>query len=239
MVPAAHASFRGREKSNLEIYMTTKTVKRIAVGLLLAASSSAFAGIPVTVIASVPDTLNQVQTMTQWANQYKQMVDQLKGMERQYKALSGSRNLGQILNNPALRNYLPDEWAGVYSQVASGSLVGLSNSAKALATAEGFSTTATGARKRQQDVLVTNKAMTMAAYDASLKRVQNINALMVQADAQEDAKGAADLANRMAAENAMIQNEQIRLNLLVQLQAAEAQLAAEQRSREFDTAFAK
>jgi type IV secretion system protein VirB5 len=239
LAPAAHASFRGREKSNLEIYMTIKTVKRIGAVLLLAVSSSAFAGIPVTVVGDVPSTANQVQTMAQWAKQYKQMVDQIKGMERQYKAISGARNLGQILNNPALRNYLPNEWAGVYNQVASGSLVGLSNAAKSLAKTEGFSTTATGARKRQQDVLVTNKAMTMAAYDATLKRVQNINALMAQADAQEDAKGAADLANRMAAENAMIQNEQIRLNLLVQLQAAETQLAAEQRSREFDMAFAK
>jgi len=226
-------------KINLESYMTTNTAKRIGAALLLTVSSSAFAGIPVSVLLDAPAIINQVQTMTQWAKQYTQMVDQIKGLEKQYKAISGARNLGQILNNPALRNYLPDEWAGVYSQVKSGSLVGLSNSAKAILKAEGFIDGATGGRKRQQDVMVANKAMTMAAYDATLKRVENINALMIQADAQEDAKGAADLANRMAAENAMIQNEQVRLNLLMQLQLAEAQLANEQRSREFDTAFAK
>jgi type IV secretion system protein VirB5 len=62
---------------------------------------------------------------------------------------------------------------------------------------------------------------------------------MAKADTTMDTKAAADLQNRMAAENAMIQNEQIRLNLLTQLQVAESQLANEQRAREFDTKFAK
>jgi type IV secretion system protein VirB5 len=81
--------------------------------------------------------------------------------------------------------------------------------------------------------------MTMQAYDATLARVNNINALMAKADTTMDTKAAADLQNRMASENAMIQNEQIRLNLLAQLQVAETQLANEQRAREFDTKFAK
>ena len=96
-----------------------------------------------------------------------------------------------------------------------------------------------GGRKRQLDVMAANKAMTMQAYDATLARVNNINALMAKADTTMDTKAAADLQNRMASENAMIQNEQIRLNLLAQLQVAETQLANEQRAREFDTKFAK
>ena len=87
--------------------------------------------------------------------------------------------------------------------------------------------------------MAANKAMTMQAYDATLARVNNINALMAKADTTMDTKAAADLQNRMASENAMIQNEQIRLNLLAQLQVAETQLANEQRAREFDTKFAK
>ena len=210
----------------------------IVTTVAIAVSPVAHAQWSVAVVADGPARLNQIQTMAQWAKQYANMIQQIEHLRNQYNAITGIRNLGQILNDPNLRNYLPDEWAGVYSQVANGSLVGLSGSARAIAMAEGFGS-ATGARKRQQDVMAANKAMTMAAYDASLKRVQNINALMVEANAQNDMKGAADLSNRMAAENAMIQNEQTRLNLLAQLQAAEEKLAADQRAREFDTAFAR
>lgn len=215
-----------------------KNFRLLAIAAAIAASPAAHAQWTVNVNSDIPATINQIQTMAQWAKQYENMIQQINHLKSQYNAITGVRNLGQILNDPSLRSYLPDEWAGIYSKVTSGSLVGLSSSAKAIALAEGFGT-ATGARKRQQDVLASNKAMTMAAYDASLKRLQNINSLMEQANAQSDMKGAADLANRMAAENAMIQNEQTRLNLLAQLQVAEEKLAADQRAREFDTAFAK
>jgi len=218
-----------------------KIIKWVRVGLVaaVAASTPAFAAMPVAVVVDTPGALNQARTMTQWANQYRQMVDQIQGLQRQYNALSGLRNLGQIFNNPALRNYLPPEWTGVYDQVRSGNLNGISSRANAIYSSEGFDSAAVGGRKRQQDVMVANKAMTMEAYKATEARVQNINALMQQANLQQDAKGAADLANRMAAENAMIQNEQVRLNLLMQLQTAEKQLADQQRQREFDVAFAR
>lgn len=219
--------------------MKISTWARAGVAAIFAASTPAFAGIPVSVMVDAPAIINQGQTMVQWSNQYRQMVDQIQGLQRQYNAISGLRNLGQILNNPALRNYLPPEWAGVYDQVRSGNLNGISSRANSIYSSEGFDTAAVGGRKRQQDVMVANKAMTMEAYKATEARVQNINALMQQANMQQDAKGAADLANRMAAENAMIQNEQVRLNLLMQLQTAEKQLADQQRQREFDVAFAR
>lgn len=193
----------------------------------------------VAVVADGPGTLNQAQTMVQWGKQYQQMIQQITHLKSQVDAVTGTRNLGQILNNPALRGYLPDEWASVYDQVRNGRLQGLSAKASSIFSAEGFDGTATGGRKRQLDVMAANKAMTMQAYEATLARVNNINHLMVQADAAKDMKAAADLQNRMAAENAMIQNEQIRLNLALELQRVETQLAMEQRTREFDSVFTR
>ena len=214
-------------------------VARAGMMAMLVAAVPAYAGIPVSVLLDVPAVANQVQTMAQWARQYQQMISQLQQLQHQYDAMTGQRNLGQIFNNPALRNYLPNDWAGIYDQVRNGGLPSITSRAAAIFSGEQFDGTATGGRKRQQDVLVANKAMTMEAYKQTELRLQNINDLMVQANAQQDTKGAADLANRMAAENAMIQNEQVRLNLLMQLQAAEKQLADQQRAREFDTAFAQ
>lgn len=217
----------------------TPTAKNLIAVSMLCLSSAAFAQIPVTITSSIPDTTNQIQTMAQWANQYTQMVGQINQMKQQYDSITGNRGLGQIMNNPALRGYLPDQWAGIYDKVRGGTLPGISSAASSIFSTEGFDATAVGGRKRQLNVMAANKAMTMQAYDATLARVNNINALMAKADTTMDTKAAADLQNRMASENAMIQNEQIRLNLLAQLQVAESQLANEQRAREFDTKFAK
>lgn len=200
---------------------------------------AARAQLTVNVNSDVPAMINQAQTMAQWSNQYQQMVQQITHMKNQYEALSGNRGLGRILNNPALRTYLPDQWTSIYDQVRRGQLQGVSSRASSVYAAEGFDPNATGGRKRKLEVLAANKAITMQAYDASLNRVNNINALMQQADATGDMKAAADLQNRMAAENALIQNEQIRLNLAMHLQQAELKLAEEQREREFATKFAR
>lgn len=215
------------------------TAKTLIAATILTLSSAAIAQIPVTITTSIPDTFNQIQTMAQWAKQYTQMVGQINQMKQQYDALTGNRGLGQIMNNPALHAYLPDQWAGIYDKVRGGTLPGISSAANTIFTNESFDNTAVGGRKRQLDVMAANKAMTMQAYDATLARVNNINALMAKADTTMDTKAAADLQNRMASENAMIQNEQIRLNLLAQLQVAETQLANEQRAREFDMKYVK
>lgn len=218
-----------------------KQLKALALAAVIGTAISPVANAQwtVNVNSDVPAMVNQAQTMAQWAKQYEQMVQQITHLKNQYDSMTGSRGLGQILNNPALRTYLPDQWASIYDQVRHGQLQGVSSRATSIYSAEGFDPNATGGRKRQLDVLAANKAITMQAYDASLARVQNINALMQQADATGDVKAAADLQNRMAAENALIQNEQVRLNLAMQLQQAEMQLAAEQRSREFADKFAR
>jgi type IV secretion system protein VirB5 len=192
-----------------------KQLKALALAAAMgaAASPAAYAQWTVNVNSDIPATINQVQTMAQWAKQYQQMIQQITHMKNQYDAITGTRGLGQILNNPALRNYLPDQWANIYNQVRNGQLQGLSTKATSIYSAEGFDPHATGGRKRQLEILAANKAMAMQAYDATLQRVQNINALMQQADATNDMKAAADLQNRMVAENASIQNEQVRLNL--------------------------
>jgi type IV secretion system protein VirB5 len=216
-----------------------RTLKVIVAASMLSLASASFAQIPVTITTSIPDVINQIQIMAQWKNQYDQMIGQVNQMKQQYNSMTGSRNLGQIMNNPALRTYLPDQWTGIYDKVKGGNLAGISGVANSIYNAEGFDPAATGGRKRQNEIMAANKAMTMRAYDQTLARLNNINALMAQADATQDVKAAADLQNRVAAENAMIQNEQIRLNLAAQLQIAEAKLADAQRAREFDNKFAQ
>jgi type IV secretion system protein VirB5 len=180
-------------------------------------------GIPVIDVASIAHALTMVE-------QLKRQVTQ---MESQYAAISGARNLGQILNNPSLRTYLPDEWVGVYDKVKQGQLSGISSAARDIARQEGYDPNATGGQLRYQNTIAANKAMNQQAYAQTLQRLNNIQALMQQANTTPDAKASADLQNRIAAENAMIQNEQTRLNLMAQLQQAELQMSENQRRAEF------
>jgi type IV secretion system protein VirB5 len=186
-------------------------------------SPGAFAqGIPVISVSELAQDLLVVQNLK----------SQLTSMTAQFNALTGNRSLGQILNNPTLVNYLPSQWQSVYSQVKSGQLQGLSSAATQVMNDEGM-TSSTATQARYNQTLASNKAMTMAAYQSSADRLTNIQSLMQQSDLTQDPAAKADLQNRLSAENAMIQNEQTRLNLMMQLQKQEQELAQKQDSDSF------
>lgn len=99
-------------------------LRSFAIISALTVPISAQAQIPVTITSDIPATLNQVQTMAQWTQQiagmkqqYDQMQTDYQQMIRQYESTTGSRDLGQIMNDPKLRNYLPNDWQDVYDSV--------------------------------------------------------------------------------------------------------------------------
>ncbi|MBJ9594099.1 type IV secretion system protein [Burkholderia seminalis] len=184
------------------------------------ASAQTGPGIPTFDLAGVAQA---IATVKQLKMQYDQVVNQIN-------MIKGNRGLGMIFNNPALRNYLPDNWKSVYDLANAGRLNGISGVADEIMRQEGMTVNASMAPgvSRYITTLATNKAITQKAYDAVIERLQNIQSLMQQSDTTQDPAAKADLANRFAAENAQIQSEQTRLNLVQQLQAVEEKLAARQ-----------
>lgn len=218
-------------------------MKKILIGLSLLACFAlpASAQLTTIVVGDVPSTLNQIQTMAQWANQYQQMVSQLTQMEKQFNSLNGTRGLGQILNNPALRNYLPADWQKVYDSVRVGGYAGLSGSGKAVYDANKIydactyitddaqrGTCQAHAVKPSQD-----KAFATDAYQAAKARIDQIDGLMAKINDTQDPKAIAELQARIAAEQAHIQNEQTKLQLYAMMAAAEEKVQA-QRQRELN-----
>lgn len=177
-------------------------------------------GIPTFDLAGVAQA---IATVRQLKAQYDQVVTQID-------MIKGNRGLGMIFDNPALRNYLPDNWKSVYDLANAGRLNGISGVADEILRQEGMTvnTSMGPGVVRYITTLATNKAITQKAYDAVIQRLQNIQSLMQQSDLTQDPAAKADLANRFAAENAQIQAEQTRLNLVQQLQAVEEKLAARQ-----------
>ena len=221
-------------------------MKAFSVSIVLAAgiamSSVAFAQIPVTDGASIANSIQQqIETIAKWKMQYDQMTSQINQMKQQYESLTGSRNLGQILNNAALRDYLPNDWQGVYDAVKSGGYSGLSGRAQSIYEAnKAFDAcmvfklvdqrTACEAQavKGAQD-----KAFALDAYDKAKSRLTQIDQLMAKINDTPDPKAIAELQGRIAAEQAMIQNEQTKLQMYQMVAAAEDRLQ-EQRQRELN-----
>jgi type IV secretion system protein VirB5 len=215
--------------------------KLIAFVLASLAVSPAYAQIPVSITSSVPDTVNQIETMTKWATQYGQMVAQIDQMKKQYDSLTGPRGLGTAMNNPSLRDYLPNNWQGIYDAVRAGGYAGLSGPAKSLYDQNKvFDSCAhltvvdqriacqASAVKPSQD-----KSFALDAYGAAKGRLTQIDQLMRAINNTQDPKAIAELQGRIAAEQAMIQNEQTKLQLYAMVSQAEDKVQ-EQRQREMN-----
>ena len=73
--------------------------------------TAAHAGVPVIDIAAIAQAiLEYTSSLTQIENQMTQiqsLSQQLTQLQQQYQAITGARNLGDILNNPQLQNYVP------------------------------------------------------------------------------------------------------------------------------------
>ncbi|MEB2558783.1 TrbJ/VirB5 family protein [Burkholderia cenocepacia] len=202
-----------------------KSIRKLICAAALAAFCSTQAvhaqGIPVLDASTLAQAIITVQQLKQ---QYITMTDQ-------YKSLTGNRSLGDILNNPSLRNYLPDEWQSVYDEVKNGQLNGISGVADSIARQEGL-TAYTPGQQRLNDTLSANKAMVMRAYQASIDRLNNIQQLMQQSNLTQDPAAKADLQNRWSAEISSINADKVRLDLAAKLQDAEKEFAQEAAHRD-------
>ena len=171
--------------------------------------------------------------------QYEQMTSQISQLQQQYSSLNGSRGLGTIMNSPALRDYLPNDWQNVYDSVKKGGYSGLSGTGKSIYAANKIydscaaitvadQRTACEARavKGSQD-----KAFALDAYSAAKGRVNQIDQLMEKINSTQDPKAIAELQARIGAEQANIQNEQTKLQMYAMVSEAEDKVQ-QQRQRE-------
>jgi type IV secretion system protein VirB5 len=201
-------------------------MKRLIALVVLVAAPAALANYPVFDATNFAKMVEQVRITAQQLQQAKATYESLQ-------ALHGTRNLGAVLYNPALRQYLPEQWAGVYDAVAAGRYAGISGSVRDIERAEQLTGTVAEQidrmRQRSRTTAVANKALGLRAFDGAKARLQQIESLMQQVNMTKDAKGVAEIQARIAIEQAAVQNETTKLQLIQMLQAAEEKLQAQQR----------
>lgn len=201
---------------------------------------TAYAQIPVTVTTQASDspmTMAEFAANTaRWAQQVEQMTSQIDQMKQQYQSITGSRGLGTILDNPALRDYLPQDWQQVYDSVQNGGYAGLNgraaqiyNDRKVYDACAQFMTAQQRISCQAQAVKPSqDKAFALDAYDAAKGRLRQIDQLMGKINDTADPKAIAELQGRISAEQAMIQNEQTKLQLYQMVAQAEDRLQRQQ-----------
>jgi type IV secretion system protein VirB5 len=228
-------------KANTAKSRSRRTVEQLACTVALVALaaaiplSSAFAqGIPVLDTANLVSAIQRLQSsITQINNQYQQ----IRQLHEQVNAMSRARGLGEVLNNPALHNYIPRDAAQIIQQIEQNGYSGLSGAARALRDAEMVYNCLdlNGSDRVRCQAALSRPYQGRAFMDTALRsarqRSDQINALMRRAGATQDLKEAAELQARIAAEGALLQHEVSQIQLMRGLAEADQRID-EARARE-------
>lgn len=216
-------------------------VNAIVVGLCLGLALPAFnagAQIPVTDVASITNNMqNQVANYAKYVEQVQSLQQQIQQAQRQYDALTGSRGLGDVFNNPQLRQYLPADWTGLYDAVQSGNVAGISGRVDDLlaSTQSGsIGEMADDIAARRARLAAVNRATGEAGFNAAMQRTQQIQSLIGEINNTQDPKAIAELQARIAGEQAAVSNEMAKLQLVAMLQQAEERMIEARAEAMFD-----
>lgn len=212
---------------------------RCQLGHLLAASGAIQCRqSPVTDVAMNTQTqMNQTANFAKYVEQVAQLKNQLEQAKQQYEALTGSRGLGDLFNNPALRQYLPQDWTGLYDAVQRGDVTGISGKVQDIIDKNKSGSIAdmyADVSARQERLGAVNKATGLAGFDAAMKRADQIQSLIGQINGTSDPKAIAELQARIAGEQAQVSNEMVKLQLVSMLQQAEEKAIAAKADAVYD-----
>jgi len=190
-----------------------------------------------------PATLQLVQEVKTAAQQLTALQSQLQQAEQTLQSMSGVRGMQQLLSITN-RNYLPGSWTqlngvgvgagGAYGGLAV-SIQGLIGGNAQLSSAQLAALSPANQRQiaSARQWTATQQAISQSALATASDRFTSLQTLIDAIGSAVDQKGILELQARIAAELVMVQNEQIKLQVMTQsIQAQQA--SAEQQQRELD-----
>lgn len=200
-------------------------------------------GIPV--FDGTANVKNFMEQMQQMQEQLDIANSQLREAQNIYNSTTGIRGFGDLLRNPELAKYLPDDMKNIYNAMERGGLEGIQGGIDAILKQESealngsYQESQANAIQRARETAAVNKAMGQSAYQGASERLGQIEALMDEISKTEDQKAIQELQARLTAEQAAIQNELNKANLIAELAKAEEVLVEQQKDdavrQEFDS----
>ncbi|GAM07627.1 type IV secretion system protein [Novosphingobium sp. MBES04] len=216
--------------------MRIKTIVLLGAAPLalgLAATPAAAQGIPVFDSSTY---LQTISTVTNTAKIIDQGVQQIETAQNQLNSLQKLTNINSVasnLSNSSVRNIMPTTtmdagtlFGGDLSKI--GSLSSSANSIQSQYTLSG--TTSADAAYSQALKDATGSAAATAAFGentlaVSQTRMAGLQTLQAKLDTATDPKDVMDLQARIAAEQAQLQNDQLKMQALQMAQAGRANLS--------------
>ena len=210
--------------------------RRFFLGLVASAglASGANAQIPVTVTSDIPATMNQIETIMKWTEQLRSMSDQLDQMKQVYGTLQGMRNLGSLMNNDLLTQYLPQDYVGAVRSLknGSGSFAGISGSLNDIMRANQLRScaelnsdpTMRFSCNQQWQQLALQKQIGDMGYRKAAENIRNLQTFVGSINASTDVKAINEVQARIQVETVRMQNEQIKLSTIQAMEEADRRL---------------
>lgn len=192
-------------------------LKKTVSAVLLAAGLAAMpltvtaSGIPVVDGAAATQRgQNFIKQMAEYAKQLNELKKQYKQQVKQFKAMTGSRGLGNILQD-TVKDQVPSEWSAIYKGAKDIDYKSVINSK-------------TYDEKAADRATVQSYQEMQKVFDNMQKQLDNLTGLMNQINMTQDVKAAADLQNRIAVEQAKIETNQTKLDMLDRLYARQQEV---------------
>jgi type IV secretion system protein VirB5 len=209
----------------------------LAIAVALAFPHPAAAQMMVHDVASYGSLLRQATTALDQLKALQAQVGEAKRLYDGFNTASGAGALAGALKAPELRAFVPD--IDTYVAAAKGDLAALGEIGRQAGAIRAetrlYSAPADDAfgqeLERQGDRAARDLALGRAVAGAGAQRLAGLNQLLAALDTAPNARAVMDLQARIAAEQAMGLNDQMRLQGLAMAQDAETRLQA-QRDRE-------
>ncbi|MGH7048911.1 MAG: type IV secretion system protein [Stellaceae bacterium] len=215
-----------------------KTSLPIVALVFMAAAPAAHAQFAVIDVAAVAQLVTEVQNLEQALTVAR---DHLAEAETELRSMSGDRGMEQLLAG-VNRNYLPADWGQLTAALSNtnSAYAGLSSAIQqaltedTVLTAQQVATLSPGTQQQlvaDRGTAALLQAVSRQALANTSSRFADLQQLINTIGAASDQKGILDLNARIGAEQAMLENEQTKLAVLVA--TAEAQRwADEEQDRE-------
>ena len=227
-------------------------MRKHLIGIVIAAAGllaplHAKAGIPVIDFAAIASLMQQLMAWQQQLQGMQKQYDQLKQskdqLQQTYNSMTGSRGMEQLLPTSDLaRNYLPPSYSELMNTVngASASYSGLSSQLQSIMKANsvlsGTQMEALSPEMRQvveqgRQASAMLSGTTQSAFQNTSQRFSALQQLISRIGTATDPKAIEDLQARIQAEQAMLTNEQTKLQGLYEV-ARSDEFARQQLIRE-------
>ena len=232
----------------MKLLMCARRVLFVAVawaGLVGGAAAQS----PVTVTSDIPATMNQIETIMKWTEQLSSMSKQLDQMKQVYGTLQGRRNLGSLMNNDLLTQYLPQDYASAVRDMRSGggAFTGISGSLNDIVRANQLRSCAELNSEASMRAICTQQWQQLAlqkqigdmGYRKASENIRNLQTFVGSINASTDVKAVAEVQARIQVETVRMQNEQIKLSAIQAMEEADRRLQQQSAIDNFNAGMAR